>query len=87
MQGHVGDPGDPLFNQRHAIAVAEKRSIFLHHEQMQPVAALSRLFHQPTMPQGKGIGVHHDGADFFAGLTIHRKLAAIAGQTFAAIFH
>ncbi len=65
MQRHLIDAGNPLFNEFEAIVIGKAGRIFFDHKQMQPVALAGRLFYQPAVAEGEGIGIHHDSADFF----------------------
>ncbi len=44
---------------------------------MHPVALAGRLFYQPAVAEGEGIGIHHDSADFSSRLTVHRVQNAL----------
>ena len=68
---------------RQTLVVAEKRSLLLHGNDIEPCHILRRLFHEIAVTQGERVGIHHYNACLFADgfaavFAAHRfKIAAV----------
>ena len=73
MHAHVGKIRRAFLYKAEAYVGREERTIFLHHEKMQHIAARGGVFHQRAVAQSEGIGIHHDRADDFVLIATSEK--------------
>lgn len=85
MHAHVGKLRRAFLYKAETCGGREERAIFLHHEKMQHIAVRGGVFHQRTVAQGEGIGVHHDRSDGLILVAACEKRLSEAARTVRAV--
>ncbi len=80
--------GHPLLHQPVTDREGDQGGVLGDHKEMEKIAPGRRLLHQPLVPQGEGVGVHHNGGLLFSGLLPNLLLQPrkVAGKAVPAVF-